>query len=119
MARTHGTRSAYNAGCRCDACREASRLARARQRGAERCHLVSPAYGDAVASSDGPAISWAVVALVCLGTGGFALWKGATLQNHEDVDGSCRRTRRKWILAGIGFIAFGLIAISRIERPDE
>lgn len=31
---THGTRSAYNHGCRCDACREASRLSRARQRAA-------------------------------------------------------------------------------------
>ena len=29
---THGTKSAYNRGCRCDACREASRLARTRQR---------------------------------------------------------------------------------------
>ena len=36
MARTHGTRSAYNAGCRCDLCREAARLARARQREAAR-----------------------------------------------------------------------------------
>ena len=33
---THGTRSAYNRGCRCEACREASRLARARQRDAVR-----------------------------------------------------------------------------------
>lgn len=31
---THGTRSAYNQGCRCDECREAARLARARQRSA-------------------------------------------------------------------------------------
>ncbi len=45
MARTHGTRSAYNAGCRCDACREASRLARARQREAERCQFGSPVNG--------------------------------------------------------------------------
>lgn len=29
---THGTKSAYNRGCRCVACKEASRLARARQR---------------------------------------------------------------------------------------
>lgn len=29
---THGTKSAYNRGCRCEACREASRLARSRQR---------------------------------------------------------------------------------------
>ncbi len=28
---THGTRSAYNRGCRCDECREATRLARARR----------------------------------------------------------------------------------------
>jgi hypothetical protein len=34
MTVTHGTRSAYNRGCRCDACREASRLARAQQRAA-------------------------------------------------------------------------------------
>lgn len=36
MARTHGTRSSYNAGCRCAAYREASRLAHARQREADR-----------------------------------------------------------------------------------
>jgi hypothetical protein len=34
MTVTHGTRSAYNKGCRCEACREASRQARARQRAA-------------------------------------------------------------------------------------
>ncbi len=121
MARTHGTRSAYNAGCRCDACREASRLARARQREAERCQLGLLVNEDAVvAPSDGPAFAWVVVALVCFGTGGFALWKGATLQkNHEDVDGSYRRDKRKWMLAGKGFIAFGLVAIPRVERSEE
>jgi hypothetical protein len=35
---THGTKSAYNRGCRCDACREASRLARSRQRQTAREH---------------------------------------------------------------------------------
>jgi hypothetical protein len=34
MTVTHGTRSAYNKGCRCEACREASRRARDRQRAA-------------------------------------------------------------------------------------
>ena len=32
MARTHGTRRAYNADCRCDACRKVLRLATARER---------------------------------------------------------------------------------------
>ena len=73
MARTHGTRSAYNAGCRCEACREASQLARARQREAERCQLGSPVNEDAVASSDGRAVAWVIVALVCFGTGVCAL----------------------------------------------
>jgi hypothetical protein len=117
MARTHGTRSAYNAGCRCDACREASRLARARQRSAQRSQMASPVYQDAVAPSDGPAVAWTVVALACFGSGGYALWRGATLQDQGDVEGTFRRTRRKWILAGAGLIAFGLVALSRVERP--
>jgi hypothetical protein len=41
------------------------------------------------------------------------------MATNKDVDGSYRRTRRKWIFAGIGFIAFGLIAISRVERSEE
>ena len=118
MARTHGTRSAYNAGCRCDACREASRLARARQREAERCQLQSPVHENAVASSEDPAVAWTVVALACFGTGSFALWKGATLQDHRDVN-QRHRDKRKWILAGVGLIAFGLVAISRVERSEE
>jgi hypothetical protein len=79
----------------------------------------SPVKEDAVVPSHEPAVAWVVVALVCFGTGGFALWKGATLQNHEDVDGSYRREKRKWILVGVGFIAFGLVAISRVERSEE
>jgi hypothetical protein len=47
------------------------------------------------------------------------LCRGATLQNHEDVDASYRRDKREWILAGIVFIAFGLAAISRVERLEE
>jgi hypothetical protein len=82
--------------------------------------LGSPVNEDAVASVDGLAVAWVVLALVCFGTGGFALWKGATLQkNHEDVDGSYRRDKRKWMLAGKGFIAFGLVAIPRVERSEE
>jgi len=57
MTITHGTRSAYNRGCRCDACREASRMARARQRAAVAQRPAGigprgvPAYGD---TSDPP-----------------------------------------------------------------
>jgi hypothetical protein len=115
MARTHGTRSAYNAGCRCEACRGASRLARARQREAERYQLGPPIDEKAVASFDGRAVGWALVSLGCFGAGGYALWKGATLQHHHDVTQS-RRNQRKWIVAGVSLIAFGLVAISRVEH---
>ncbi|GEM_PF-4819088 len=39
---THGTKSSYNRGCRCDACKEASRLARARQRQTARERSTEP-----------------------------------------------------------------------------
>jgi hypothetical protein len=82
-------------------------------------HMVSAVDEGAVASFDGPAVWLAVVALACFGAGGYALWKGATLQDHEDANQSYRRTRRKWIFAGVGCIAFGLIAVWRIGQPEE
>jgi len=46
---THGTKSAYNRGCRCDACREASRQARARQRQTARERETEPTVDDPAA----------------------------------------------------------------------
>jgi hypothetical protein len=45
MTVTHGTRSTYNKGCRCDACREASRLTRARQRSAASDRTAAVEFG--------------------------------------------------------------------------
>ena len=51
----------------------------------------------------------APVGVVSFGTGGFTLWKGVTFESNEDVDeGTGRRTRRRWILAGVGLLVFGL-----------
>jgi hypothetical protein len=91
----NGTRS-DNAGCGCDACREASRLALARQRNAKWYEPGSPSFEDSVAPSEGSGISWAVVAVVSLGYWGYVLWKGPTLRRDEDVDQNAyRRTRRR------------------------
>src|SRR5271165_5489416 len=112
MARTHGTRSSYNAGCRCDACREAARLARARQREASR-------YGtrSAVAPFDGSDAAWKV-AVASLCGGGLALWKGVTLPREEVEEDAFRRTRHRRILAGIGLVGFGLFVFSRMGRTE-
>jgi hypothetical protein len=58
------------------------------------------------------------MALACFGAGGYALWKGATMQDLEDVNQS-RRNKRKWIGAGVSLIAFGLVAISRVGHHPE
>jgi hypothetical protein len=82
---THGTRSAYNKGCRCDMCRETSRLARARQREIARTR-------DAAESTDaGVAPPWVVVAGLA-GGGVFCLWRGWRIKAE---DPETRVTRRR------------------------
>ena len=88
---THGTRSAYNKGCRCDMCREASRLARARQREYVRT-LETPGGTD-----PGVAPPWVLVAGLT-GGGMFCLWHGYRI-NAEDPE--AKAARRRWILAGL------------------
>jgi hypothetical protein len=97
---THGTRSAYNKGCRCDMCREASRLARARQREIARTQ-------DAAESIDaGVAPPWVVVAGLA-GGGVFCLWRGWRI---EAEDPEAIAARKRWIMASVllGGMAAGL-----------
>jgi hypothetical protein len=106
---TRGTRSAYNKGCRCDMCREASRLARARQREIARTR-------DAAESTDvGTAPPWVVVAGLA-GAGVFCPWRGWRIKTE---DPEARVTRRRWILAGVllGGTAAGLAHLA--SRPDD
>jgi len=105
MARTHGTRSTYNAGCRCDNCRVASRAARARQR--------------AVASgqsepSEALGAGWALVGLLGVAGGGYALWHAVTMQRPAEGDvGAFRRTRWRWCVGGAVLVGAGVYAFSR------
>jgi hypothetical protein len=88
---THGTRSAYNKGCRCDMCREATRVARARQREIARTL-------DTTGSTDlGIAPPWVLLASLA-GGGVFCLWHGRRI---EAEDAETRAARRRWILAGL------------------
>ncbi len=109
---THGTRSAYNKGCRCNMCKEASRLARARQREIARAR-------DAAERTDaGVAPPWLVVAVLA-GGGVFSLWRGWSIKAE---DPETEVTRRRWILAGVllGGMAAGLAHLtSRREDLDE
>ena len=119
MARTHGTRSSYNTGCRCAAYREASRLAHPRQREADRwkARLSSD---EAVAPFEAIGVPWLTVGVVGFGTGGFTLWKGVTFESNEDVDEDTgRHTRRRWILAGVGLLVFGLFALRGWSDPTD
>ena len=98
MARTHGTRSAYNAGCRCDSCREASRLARARQREAAR----ETAYQDDVTDdASGGSGLLVMVALALLMGGGVSLWRASRPPKHDETVSGADRTRRSWIVGGV------------------
>jgi hypothetical protein len=117
MARTHGTRSAYSAGCRCDACREATRVARARQRAGSGWAPVgfvptNPAHDVALQGHPGVGMALAGVAALC--TGGWALWHGATMPTDEDTDPEAvARTRRRWLLAGSALVLAGILVLAR------
>ena len=65
--------SAYNRGCRCDDCREAARLARARQRASRSTPTALPST-----VSEGPTVSYELLAVGALfgGTGVWTLWRG-------------------------------------------
>jgi len=116
MARTHGTRSAYNAGCRCDDCREATRVARARQRAAQSwgpSALVPGNTDTGVAPRPAPGVGVALVGLIALGSGGYALWHGATLEVPEDTDSEALgHSRRRWLFAGTVLVVTGILVLA-------
>jgi hypothetical protein len=115
MARTHGTRSAYNAGCRCDACREARRVARARQREVQAWAPTDSVPGRpdrGVAPATAPGVGLALAGLGALGVGGYAVWHGATLPRDEDTDTDARRRAMvRWILVGVAVLGVGALAV--------
>ena len=123
MARTHGTRSAYNAGCRCDACREEARLSRARQRAAQVWDPTGfvPEVSDAgVASPRAPAVGVAMTGLAALGVGGCAVWHGATMRPEEHPDPEvARRSRRRWIMAGLVLLVLGGLALRAVAAGSQ
>ena len=95
MTVTHGTRSSYNRGCRCDACREASRLARARQRAVatERISRTEPSL-----RTPSP---WVFVALLA-GAGVGSLWNAKRLRTEEEPSGAAVWP---WVVSGLTLLA--------------
>ena len=111
MARTHGTRSAYNAGCRCDACREASRLARARQRNAAQDF---DNYGDG--TEDAMPEGWLILLGLVLFTAGLVtLWQASPPGEDDESATGPDRTRRRWIVGGV-LAAAGIASFVIAER---
>jgi len=123
MARTHGTRSAYNAGCRCDDCRETARAARARQRAAQVWDpsvFVPEGPDSGVASPPAPGVGLAMTGLAALGVGGYALWHGATNRPEEHPDPEvARRRRRRWILGGLVLVVVGGLALRAVALGSQ
>ena len=106
---THGTRSAYNRGCRCETCREATRLARARQREAVR------ARRDDWDSEADVASPWGLV--VILGGGAvWCLWQAR--QIPKDDDPVHVAAQRRWILAGFLCVGLAIGLASLASRGD-
>jgi hypothetical protein len=106
MTVTHGTRSSYNRGCRCDACREATRLARARQR----AHAV-----DRSASTQPDVTTpspWVfVVALSAAGAG--SLWHARNIAKAGDTSSE---HAWRWAVAGLILLAIaGGVAASTVR----
>jgi hypothetical protein len=117
MARTHGTRSSYNAGCRCDDCREASRLARARQRAVTERRTSSWGDEGAVAfRTSGGSNGRRFAGWLMVGGGLLSLWHGVTLEQSPDVDAEAyRRTRKRWYIAGGVLVAVGGVVVVRVS----
>jgi hypothetical protein len=103
MARTHGTRSAYNAGCRCDLCREAARQARARQREAARTTGTTYTFEEGATAGGG----FVVFGLVLLIIGGVVWWRASHSPEDATTDELDHAGRRR--LIG-GFVAAGGVA---------
>jgi hypothetical protein len=119
MPRTCGTRSAYNAGCRCDECKEASRSARARQRSADDTWARDPRFPDlssveqermGVTSSPGlSGVAGSLLGVGVAGVGGYALWHGLRMQPGPDTaPAAFRRIRRRWCVGGTALVVAGV-----------
>jgi hypothetical protein len=114
MARTHGTRSAYNAGCRCDACREVTRLARARHRGSSGLDATPTVIAPLPSEDDASFPTWTLAGVITACVGICALWRGMTMQIPDDTDThAARRTRRRWCLGGVVLTAAGVAVAVR------
>jgi hypothetical protein len=95
---THGTRSAYNHGCRCDACGEAARLARARQRAVHRADIGHPPeVDDYVRLGTGP------ITVIALAAGGVLVWRARNLRRQDE------QPHAGLLLGGVALLVAGLI----------
>ena len=90
---THGTRSSYNRGCRCDVCREAARVARARQRSAAQERHPSPVS----AEYDGCISPWILIVGLA-GGAGWCFWRSSRIDATQSPEAAA--SRRHWGLAG-------------------
>jgi hypothetical protein len=95
MTITHGTRSTYNKGCRCEACREASRQARARQRAAAAKPPVKTERSPSMAEP------WVFVGIL-VAAGAGSLWHAKGLRNAAE---SSDVLVWPWVLTGFALLA--------------
>jgi len=112
----HGTRSTYNKGCRCDACREASRLARARQRAAARERQVDPVAGH---DAGLPSVSPWVLTAGLAGGAVWCFWHASQIDVTQSPDAVA--SSRRWMLTGIGLagLAAGSAYLTTRHAPPE
>jgi hypothetical protein len=107
MTVTHGTRSAYNRGCRCEACREASRLARARQRAAASDGTARTELGVTTAPP------W-VFAVVLAAAGAGLLWYAKNLRTAVDQS---EVPVWPWVVSGVVLLAIASGITASAIRP--
>jgi hypothetical protein len=92
-------------------------VARARQRAAVDTFSEGTFDGRTAASPEtGLGHPWALLGVVAIGTGGFALSHGATM-HADDANNpeATRRTRRHWYVAGIALLIVGIVALAQVS----
>jgi hypothetical protein len=134
MTVTHGTRSTYNRGCRCDACREASREARARQRSvvrgeqgspptrpaktwsseASNPYVATPTTDHEVAPVGFPATA---IGAVLVGAGAFCLWHGWRMRPGPDAEDP-GRAWATWCVSGAVLVVAGAAVLVVHHRSE-
>ena len=65
-----------------------------------------------VAPDGHPGLGLALAGMAAVGTGGYALWHGATMQLPGEEADEARRSRRRWLLAGTALVLTGIVVLA-------